>query len=74
MSEDIENNDTYGTRKKVSTTKWRPIYVVIDEAYIEESKLFSDGFIRYCKNSSSKAKFISDKLENNINKMAIEKS
>ena len=39
VSQDINNIDTYETRKKVNTTKWRPIYEVIDEAYIEESNI-----------------------------------
>ena len=39
MSKDIENIETYETRTKVNTTKWRPIYEVIDEAYIKESKI-----------------------------------
>ena len=46
MSKDIEKIDTYETRTKVNTKKWRPIYEVIDEAYIEESKIFADDFIR----------------------------
>ena len=37
MSQDISNIDTYETRTKVNTKKWRPIYEVIDEAYIKES-------------------------------------
>ena len=44
MSKDIENIDTCETRKKVNTTKWRPIYEVIDEAYIEDSKISPDDF------------------------------
>ena len=32
MSQDINNIDTYETRTKVNTTKWRPIYEVIYEA------------------------------------------
>ena len=40
MSQDINNIDTYETRTKVNTTKWRPIYEVIDEAYIEESNIY----------------------------------
>ena len=39
MRQDIKKMDTYETRTKVNTTKWRPIYEVIDEAYIEESKI-----------------------------------
>ena len=38
-SKDIENIDTYENRTKVNTTKWRPIYEVIDEAYIKYYKL-----------------------------------
>ena len=41
----IENIGTYETRTKVNTTKWRPIYEVIDEAYIKDSKIFPDDFI-----------------------------
>ena len=50
MSQDISNMDTYETRTKVNTTRWRPIYEVIDDAYIEESNVFLDNFIRECKN------------------------
>ena len=53
MSQDINNIDTYETRKKVNTTKWRPIYEVIDEAYIKDSKVFPEDFIRECKNNSN---------------------
>ena len=38
MSQDIDNVDTYETITKVNTTKWIPLYAVIDQAYIEESK------------------------------------
>ena len=40
MCKDIENIDTYETRTKVNTTKWRPINEVIDEAYGKDSKTF----------------------------------
>ena len=46
MSQDINNIDTYETRIKFNTTKWRPIYEVIDETYIEESNIFPEDFIR----------------------------
>ena len=46
MSKDIENIDTYETRTKVNTTKWRSIYEVIDEAYFIGSKIFPGDFIR----------------------------
>ena len=39
MSKYINNIDTYETRTKVNTTKWRPIYEVIDESYINDSKI-----------------------------------
>ena len=32
--------------EKVNITQWRPIYEVIDEAYIKESNIFPDNFIR----------------------------
>ena len=46
MSQDIENIDTYETRKKFNMTQWIPIYEVIDEAYIKESNIFPGDFIR----------------------------
>ena len=46
MRKDIENIDTYKNRTKFNTTKWRPIYEVIDEAYIKDSKIFPDDFIK----------------------------
>ena len=66
MRQDIKNIDTYETRTKVITKKWRTIYEVIYEAYIEESKLFPDYFIRDCKNNSNKAQFILVDVKNNI--------
>ena len=53
MSKDINNNDTYETRTKVNTIKWRPIYEVKDKAYIKDSKNFSDDFIKECMDSSN---------------------
>ena len=38
MSNYIDNIDTYETRTKVNTTKWRPIYEVIDKTYFMDSK------------------------------------
>ena len=46
MSKDINKIDTYETRTKVNTTKWRPIYEVIDEAYIKYSKIPPGDFIK----------------------------
>ena len=72
MTKDIENIDTYETRKTVNTSKWRPIYEVIDEAYINDSKMFPDAFIKECKNNSNEAKFILREVKNNIKWMAME--
>ena len=52
--------------QKVNITQWRPIYEVIDEAYIKESKIFPGDFIRDCKNNSNEAQFISAEVKNNI--------
>ena len=71
MSKYIENIDTYETRKKVNTPKWRPIYEVIYEAYIEESKSFPEDFIRECKKYSNEALDIPRKVKNNIKRMAM---
>ena len=54
MSKDIDNIDTYETRTKVNTKKWSPIYEVIDETYIEYSKISPDDFIRECKKIQTK--------------------
>ena len=72
MSKDIENIDTYETRTKVNTTKLRPIYEVIYEAYFIGSKLFSDDFIQECKDNSSKARDIPRNVKNNGKRMAME--
>ena len=74
MSQDIENIDTYETITKVNITQWRPIYEVIDEAYIKESNISPDDFIRECKNNSNSPKFISSDVKNNIKRMAMEQS
>ena len=50
-SHNKNNVDTTDTRTKFNTTKWRPIYEVIDEAYIKESTNFPEDFIRECKKS-----------------------
>ena len=49
MRQDINNIDTYENRKKINTKKWSPIYEVIDEAYIKDSNIFPEDFIRDCK-------------------------
>ena len=66
IRQDIENIDTYETRTKVNTTKWTPIYEVIDESYIKESNIFPENFIRECKNNSNEAQFIPSGVKNNI--------
>ena len=55
MIQDINNIETYETRTKINTTKWKPIYNVIYEAYIEDFKSFPEDFIRDCKNNSNEA-------------------
>ena len=71
MSKYVNNIDTYETRKKVNTTKWWPIYEVIDEAYIKDSKIFSDDFIKECTDNSNKAHDIPREIKNNIKRMAM---
>ena len=72
MSKDINKIDTYETRTKVNTTKWRPIYEVIDKVYIKDSKIFSDDFIKKCMDNSNEAHDIPREVKNNINRMAKE--
>ena len=50
MIQDSNNIDTYETRTKINTTKWRPVYEFIDEAYIKYSNIFPEDFIIECKN------------------------
>ena len=66
MSQDISNIDTYETRTKVNTKKWRTIYEVIDEAYIKESNIFPADFIREYKINSNEPQFISSDVKNHI--------
>ena len=72
--QDIETIDTYENITKVNITQWRPIYEVIDEAYIKESNIFPDDFIRKCKMNSNEPRFISGDVKNNIKLMAMEQS
>ena len=74
MSQYISNIDNYETRTKVNTTIWRLIYDVIDEAYIKESNIFPEKFIRECKNNSNEAQFIPSDVKKNIKLMAMEQS
>ena len=57
MSQDIETIDTYENISKVNITQWRPIYEVIDEAYIKESNIFPDE-------NSNEPRFISGDIKN----------
>ena len=72
MSQYINNIDTYETRTKVNTTKWRPIYEVIDEAYIKESNFSLKILSENVKNSNVELD-ITRKVKNNIKQMAMEK-
>ena len=68
----IENIDTFETRNQVNTIKWRPIYEVIDEAYFIDSKIFSDDFIKECKDNSNEARDIPREVKNSIKRMSME--
>ena len=46
--------------------KWRPIYEVIYEAYTKYSKIFSDDFIKECKDNSNEAYDIPREVKNNM--------
>ena len=46
MNQDIETIDKYENISIVKKTQWRPIYEGIYEAYIKDSNIFPDGFIR----------------------------
>ena len=72
MSKDINNIDTYETRTKCNATEWRPIYEVIDEAYIKDSNIFSDDFIKDCMDNSNEAHGIPREVKNKIKRMATE--
>ena len=51
---------------------WRPIYEVLDEAYFIGSKIFSNYFIKECKDNSNEALDILCDVKNNIKWMAME--
>ena len=42
----------------MNTIKWGPIFEVMDEAYFKGSKIFSDDFMKKCKDNSNEAQFI----------------
>ena len=58
MDIDIENISTFEQRNKVNTTRWRPIYEVINEAYFIGSKMISDVFMQQCKDNANFSQFI----------------
>ena len=72
MSKYIENIDTYETRTKVNTTKWRPIYELIDKDYFIGSIFVLDYFIKECKDISNESRDIPRDVKNNIKRMAME--
>ena len=72
MSIDIENIDTFENRNKLNTIKWRTIYEVTDKDDFIGSKIFSDGFIKECKDNSNEALDIPREVKNNIKRMAME--
>ena len=63
MIQDIETIDSYENRTKFNITHWRPIYEVIYEAYIKESNILPDDFIRECKMNSNEPRFISGDIK-----------
>ena len=48
---DIDKINTFENRNKANTIKWRVIVEVIDEAYFTGSKIFSDDFMKECKDN-----------------------
>ena len=72
MNMDVENVNTFETRKKVNTIKWRPIFEVIYEAYFKGSKRFSDDFMKECKDNSNEYIDIPLEVKDNIKRMAME--
>ena len=70
--ETIEKNEN--SKQIVQKTKWRPIYEVIDEDYIQNSNIFPDAFVKKCKQCPNVPQTISNDVKNNIKCMAMEKS
>ena len=62
----IDKINTYELRNKVNTIKQRPIHEVIDETYFIESEIFSDDFMKQCKDNTNEARFIPLEMKNNI--------
>ena len=48
MNQYIKTIDKDENRGIVNITQWRPIYEVIDEAYIKYYNIFPDDIIREC--------------------------
>ena len=71
MGIDIDKINTYKIRSKLNIIKCRPIYEVIEEAYFTESEFFSDDFKQQCKENANEAQFISLKIKNKMNRMAM---
>ena len=71
MIQYINSIDTYETRTKVNKTKWRPIYEVINEAYIKESNIFLRILSENVKKSNVELD-IPREVKNSINLMAME--
>ena len=53
MNQEIETIDKYENIRIVNITQWIPIYEVIDEAYIKDSNIFPDDFIRELKKTQT---------------------
>ena len=53
MDINIDKVIAYEPINKVNKINWRPIYEVIYEAYFIESKLFSDYFMKKCKDNAN---------------------
>ena len=71
MDIDIENINKYELRNKVNTIKLRPIYEVIDEAYLVYSKNNPGAFMQKCKDNANDFQFIPLEMKNNIKRMAM---
>ena len=73
MNEDIETIDTSENRTVVQRTKWRPIYEVLDQYYINNSHIFPADFIIKCKQFPNEPQTISGVVKNNMKCMVKKK-
>ena len=71
MSQDIETIDKYDNRIIVNITQWRPIYEVIDEAYIKDSNIFPNDLSENVKKLKRTTISIIC-VKNNIKRLAME--